>query len=125
MWCNLLLLLLLGLHRVRPSQAAQVAFFNITEPYQGFTSACITALNKVVSCDPKTVDAGKDGRFESDATLASVCTTACSLALATWVSSVTVACGTSRYQDGQASVLAVALSQSVLERYLVLCLKNR
>ncbi len=122
MW--LLLLLFLGLHGVRPSQAVQVTFLNITAPYQGFTSTCISALNEVVSCDPKTADAGRDGRFESDATLTSVCTTGCNLALATWVQHVTTACGSSRYQDGQASVLAVALSQSVLEQYLVLCLKR-
>ncbi len=124
MWFKLLLFLLLGLHRVRPSQAAQVTFLNITASYQGFSSACISALNEAVSCDPKTVDAGRDGKFESDATLATVCTPACTLSLATWAQHVTVNCGTSRYQDGQASVLAAALGQSVLERYLLLCLKN-
>ncbi len=123
MWL-LWFLLFLGLHGVRPSRAAQVTFLNITAPYQGFPSACISALNAVVSCDPKTVEAGRDGRFESDATLASVCTTACTDSLVSWRQSVTVACGSSRYQDGQAFVLAAALTQSVFERYSVLCLKR-
>lgn len=120
----LMLLLLLGLHGVRRAQAQQVSFLNITAPYENFTPACISALNQVVNCDPKILEAGKDGRFESDSTLASVCTTTCTSSLTAWVQQVLGACGTSRYQDGQASVLASVLGQAVLERYSVLCLKN-
>jgi hypothetical protein len=120
----LLLLLFLGLLGVRPSHAQQVRFLNITAPYQNFTSTCISVLNQAVSCDPKVLDAGKDGKFESDTTLASVCTTTCASSLSTWVRRVLGACATSRYLDGKASVMAGALGQAVLERYNVLCLKN-
>jgi hypothetical protein len=114
----LLLLLFLGLLGVRPAEAQQVRFLNITAPYQNFTSTCISVLNQAVSCDPKVLDAGKDE------TLASVCTTTCTSSLTTWVRRVLGACSTSRYLDGKASVLASALGQAVLERYSVLCLKN-
>ncbi|KAH8895447.1 hypothetical protein GQ53DRAFT_839064 [Thozetella sp. PMI_491] len=120
----MLWLLLLGLAAVRPSQAQQTSLLNITAPYQNLSTTCISVLNQAVVCDSRVRDAGTDGRFESDETLAAVCTTTCASSLALWVRRVAGACGTSRYTSGQASLLVAFMAESVLENYSVLCLKN-
>jgi hypothetical protein len=119
------LLLFVGLLGARPSQG-QVYFANLTAPFENFTPSCISVLNQAVDCDPKLLDAGRNGRFESDETLASVCTTACTNALTTWARRVAGACVAGRYpiHNGRGTVLASFLGQSTLERYYTLCVKS-
>jgi len=116
---------LLALLLAGPSHAQQVNFMNITAPYQNFTTTCIGVLNQAVACDAKIKLTGRAGTFENDATLASVCTTACTNALTTWNRRVVQACSTSRYSDGRMSVLAAFLAQGVVEAYSALCLKDK
>ncbi|KAK4118090.1 carbohydrate-binding module family 50 protein [Parathielavia appendiculata] len=117
----LLWLLFLGLLSLRPSQAQQVSFLNITAPYHNLTTTCINVLNSFVSCDPKILDAGRNGKFESDATLATVCTTTCTSSLTSWVRRVLGACASSSYVEGQATVMAGFLGQTILERQGQFC----
>lgn len=103
-----------------------VSFINITAPYQNFTTTCIGILNQAVACDPKVAVAGRGGAFESDATLASVCTPTCTNALSVWSRRVTQVCGTSRYStDGKTSVLATFLAQGIVEAYAALCVQDK
>ncbi|KAL8366130.1 hypothetical protein RB595_004753 [Gaeumannomyces hyphopodioides] len=106
------------------ARAQQVNLVNITAPYFDFSNTCIQVLNQAVSCDPALREAGIQGRFESDETLAKVCTSGCASSLATWVRRVVGACGQARYTDGRASVLAAFLGQTRLEDYSTLCLKD-
>lgn len=108
------------------AQAQTVSFMNITAPYQNFTTTCIGILNQAVACDPKIALAGREGAFESDATLQSVCTSSCTNALLVWSRRVTQVCGTSRYStDGKISVLATILAQGVIEKYAALCVQDK
>ncbi|KAK3367561.1 hypothetical protein B0H63DRAFT_515399 [Podospora didyma] len=114
------LFLCLGLFGLSPSLAQQVNFLNITAPYQNFSNGCISVLNQAVACDPIILNAGLDGKFESDQTLATVCTEACNSSLTYWVRRVAGACGDTRYTSGQASLLASFMAQEVLENWSTL-----
>ncbi|KAK4108056.1 carbohydrate-binding module family 50 protein [Canariomyces notabilis] len=106
--------------------AQTVNFMNITAPYQNFTTTCIGILNQAVACDSKIKLAGRAGAFESDATLASVCTASCTNALTIWARRVSQVCSTSRYStDGKTSVLATFLAQGIVETYSALCLQDK
>ncbi|KLU89886.1 hypothetical protein MAPG_08855 [Magnaporthiopsis poae ATCC 64411] len=118
------LLVLLAALVVLGTQAQQVSLVNITAPFFNFPDTCIQVLNQAVSCDAQILRVGGRGGFESDATLAKVCTSACSDSLSTWVRRVGRACGQARYTVGKASVLATFLAQKVLEAYSSLCIKD-
>lgn len=65
------------------------------------------------------------GRFESDDTLAGLCTTACSTALSTWTRRITGACGTQRFETDQGLAwLPQAFAEQFTERFNVVCLRN-
>lgn len=104
---------------------AQVYFANVSASvYPDLPATCISVLNQVVQCSPSIEWAGR-GRFEDDATLAEVCTTTCSAAIATWQRRVIGACGTSRFNNGVGYlVLPQIFPEVVLEQYNLLCLKQ-
>lgn len=120
----LIFLLFSFLLGVKPSQAQQYSFLNITAPYHNFSSTCISVLNSVVPCSPKIADYGGSNAFPPNSVLTEVCTSTCASGLANWVRRAAGACGTSRFTDGTASYLAAYLAETVLESYSVLCLKN-
>ena len=108
------------------AHAQSVNFMNITAPYQNFTTTCISILNQAVACDAKITLAGREGAFESDATLRSVCTASCTNALTLWSRRVAQVCSTSRYStDGKTSVLATFLAQGIVESYAALCVQDK
>jgi hypothetical protein len=64
-------------------------------------------------------------QYESDATLAAVCTSTCTTALSNYQRRVSGACGTSRYDGGDGWMyLAGYNAQIVVERFAGACLKN-
>jgi hypothetical protein len=90
----------------------------------GLSSTCVSVLDQSVACDPGLLYAG-NGRFETDATLAAVCTTSCQSALTTYIRRINQACGTTRYDGGDGFMYLAAFgAESVYERYQAVCLKN-
>ncbi|KAF7535385.1 hypothetical protein G7054_g5456 [Neopestalotiopsis clavispora] len=86
----------------------------------GLSSTCVSVLDQSVACDPGLLYAG-NGRFETDATLAAVCTTSCQSALTTYIRRINQACGTTRYDGGDGFMYLAAFgAESVYERYQAL-----
>ncbi|KEY68834.1 hypothetical protein S7711_09940 [Stachybotrys chartarum IBT 7711] len=101
-----------------------VTIYNITEPVDGLSSTCIGVLNQAVNCHESLRSAGKDGRFESDQTLSSLCTSTCSTALSTFVRRIGQTCSNARIVDGEYSYHIAYGAQLFIERYNRVCLKN-
>lgn len=112
------LVLLKGAH-------AQIQILNVTtNEFPLLTSTCLAVLNQVVACDQAVTWAGR-GRFEDDATLTALCTTACTTALTTWHRRVTGAC-TTRFNDGAGFMLLPQIwSKQYLEEYDLVCLQHK
>lgn len=108
-------------------QLAQAAIniYNLTAPIPGLSDTCIGVLNQAVNCDESLATAGKGGRFESDATLSTLCVASCTTALSTYMRRISQSCGTARLpvRDGY-SYSANYGAQLYLERYNSVCFKN-
>jgi hypothetical protein len=118
-----LLFLILPILVLPFSATAQYQFYNFTTDATNLSSLCVAVLNQAVTCDPALIWAGM-GRFEDDATLSAVCTSACATSLATWLRRAVGAC-TTRYVDTTGNALLPAyFVETVVENYNVLCLKN-
>lgn len=103
---------------------AVVNIYNITEPIDGLSSTCIGVLNQPVNCHESLRTAGKDGRFESDQTLSSLCTNTCTTALSTLARRIGQTCSNARIVDGGYSYHVAYGLQIFVERYNRVCLKN-
>lgn len=101
-----------------------VKIYNITEPIDGLSSTCIGVLNQDVNCHESLRSAGKDGRFESDETLSSLCTSTCTNALSTFVRRIGQTCNNARIVDGGYSYHVTYGLELFIERYNRVCLKN-
>jgi hypothetical protein len=122
--CNMLFHLFIFLCGLFPPPAvAQYQFYNLTTAGTDLSSTCVSVLNQAVSCDTAVSWAGK-GRYEDDATLATLCTTTCTNALSTWLRRVAGAC-TVRYNNGKGNaVLPAYWVESIVENYNIVCQKN-
>jgi hypothetical protein len=70
--------------------------------------------------------AGKKGRFESDDTLASLCTSDCTNALANWARRINGACGNSFINETNGDQIAPQyFVEDITEGYNELCFKNK
>lgn len=102
--------------------AAQVHLSNVNTT--GLSATCIAVLQQSIACDPLLLQVGF-GRFETDATLSTVCTSSCATALTTYIRRINGACGTTRYDGGDGYFyLAPFAAESAYERYQTTCLQN-
>jgi hypothetical protein len=103
--------------------AAQYQIYNLTTQGTNLSSTCVGVLNQAVNCDSAIEWAGR-GRYEADDILQTVCTSACSTSLSTWLRRASGAC-TTRYVDPEGySILPAYWVETVVENYNLLCLKN-
>lgn len=103
---------------------SQLYLANITSPVAGLSATCIQVLNQPVDCDPLLLEIDAS-HYESDGTLAALCTSDCTTALSTYQRRVTGACGSGRYDGGDGWMyLAGYNAQIVVERFEGVCLKN-
>ncbi|KAI6084419.1 hypothetical protein F4821DRAFT_280044 [Hypoxylon rubiginosum] len=72
--------------------AAQVHLSNVNTT--GLSATCIAVLQQSIACDPLLLQVGF-GRFETDATLSTVCTSSCATALTTYIRRINGAATTS------------------------------
>jgi hypothetical protein len=122
LWASLLLLGLMG---AGPAAAQQVAFYNLTSPFENFSDTCIFNLNSVVACDKRLPDLlTMDNLYYSEATLGAICTTGCATALNNWVRRVAGSCNGGKYTVGPATYVAAYMAQAILEKHSTKCLKN-
>lgn len=110
---------------VRHLVLGQVTLVPIQTSVPGLSATCITVIAQSVACNSSLLWAGQNGRYESDATLAGLCTTTCSSALTTWARRVAGACGTSRFETKYGYAwLPQAYAEQYIERYNSVCLVN-
>lgn len=106
--------------------SAQVQIYNLTVADTNLSSTCVGVLNQNVNCDASIQWVGYNGRYESAATLSTLCTTGCSSALSTWLRRVAGAC-TTRYNDTQSGnlILPALWAEAVIEHHNLVCQQNK
>jgi len=104
---------------------AQIQLVQMPTAAIGLTPTCISVLNQPVNCHPSFKWAGKSGKFETDITVANVCTVSCSTGLTTWLRRIESACaGTKLSRSDGYQVLPAYYAQVFIERWNLLCYKE-